>query len=229
MARKPSTKEPKPSAKPTKPPTTSPQRAPQTKPVAPGKTKGLVMPPGVRLEPDEVAPRPKPIGRPRKIDQTVRVEIPDGAKGRTQTRTLTVGDAFVLTLSCGCSVDTAASTVGISKQTVYDWLARGAELEGMEDVPERDAIYLDFADAVSRAREQVVTIALAGILEHAKTDWRAAAWFLERSRPQEYGRSTRVDVGGIGADGSRTTLAELMASAGTDPSTASDLDDPDLA
>lgn len=154
--------------------------------------------------------------------------IPNPKTGKAHPRILPLPEAFVKVIGTGVSIDTACAIVGISKQTVYDWLARAEEHRDADPVPDGEQDYLDFSDSLMRARETVVSIATAGIVEAGKSDWRAYGWFLERSRPEEWGRSTRVDLGAVGADGGRTTLAELMAAAVTDPSTASDDDDPDL-
>lgn len=158
--------------------------------------------------------KPKPTGRPSKIDQTVKVVNPKTGRQKT----VTVADAIVLCLDAGCTIDQAAGTVGISSRTIYDWLARAEEHAESEDVPKGEESYLQFSQAVTRAREKVVVLALQGILEAGKTDWRAFAWYLERSRPDQYGRRTRLDHGGVGGDGETLTLAELFARASNDPS-----------
>jgi hypothetical protein len=135
-----------------------------------------------------------------------------------------------MVLSCGCSVKTAASVVGITEFTIYDWLAKGQEYAGMESfkgLPPAAPSYVQFSKDVTRARERVVQLALDGIIEAGKEDWRALAWFLERSRPDEWGRRTRHDFGD--GKGGTMTLADLMAAAASEPSRASDADDPDLS
>jgi transposase-like protein len=162
--------------------------------------------------------KPKPVGRPSKIEQHVQVIDP---KTR-QTKVLTVGDAVVLCLEAGSTIDQAAGAVGISSRTIYDWLARAEEHAESEKVPAGEAPFLRFSQAVTRAREGVVVLALKGILEAGKADWRALAWYLERSRPDQYGRRTRLDHGGVGGDGETLTLAEVFARAVTDPPTDTD-------
>lgn len=208
------TKTPVPDSKPQRPARGEPDK-PKSKPRAPGRTKGS----GRRKR------EPRPTGRPTKIDQRVRVNLPQ-ADGKPKEVVMTVAEAVVAVLRSGCSIDTAASVVGIHRTTIYDWIARGEEFRGAEKVPAAERRFSDFADAVTRAREVVVQMALDGILEAGKADWRAYAWFLERSRPDEFGRRTRFELGD--GDGGTLTLAELMASAGTDPSSADDADDPDV-
>jgi hypothetical protein len=231
-ARKPTTKKPRPKSKPGKAPA-SPRRSPQRKQPAPpqrkGSAKAKAKPKSAPAKPATPRKRkPKAIGRPSKISQIVRVMVPE-KNGKLRAHYITVAAAFVKVLATGCSFETAATTVGVSKVTAYDWISRGEEVRDMEPVPADAEPFLNFANDVARAREQVVTLALAGVLEAGKADWRAFAWFLERSRPQEFGRQTRIDHGAIGADGGRLSMAELMAAAVADPSTASDDDDPDLS
>lgn len=240
MARKPTTKEPEPKSKPAAP-AEKPKREPTRKRRAPGKTKGKAAAPAKAKAPAKPKPKakpkakrkrskpkPKPVGRPSKIDQPVRVMVPHPTTGKPVAQILTVGDAFVKVLETGCSIETAAGAVGVSKRTVYDWLAQAEEHADSEAPPAGVEKFLHFSHAVTRAREQVVEFALGGILEAGKSDWRAYAWYLERSRPQEYGRSHKIDLGVQGTDGHRTSIAELMASAVNDPSSASDDADPDL-
>lgn len=204
----------KPKAPPAKP------KAKASKPKAP-KPKGKAT---------KRRPRRK-LGRPRMIDQMVTVELPAKGKKRRRQATkkqMTVGQAVVTVLACGCSIDTAASVVGITRTTIYDWIAKGQEFADAElkEIPKDQRVYTEFSDAVARAREMVVQLALDGIIEAGKEDWRALAWFLERSRPDEFGRRTRYDFGD--GKGGSLTLAELMASSVTDPSSADDSEDPDL-
>jgi hypothetical protein len=70
----------------------------------------------------------------------------------------------------------AAQVLGIGRRTVYDWRERSAEFA--EDYAGAQAAFLGRC-------EQVVANA-------ALTDWRAAAWFLERRSPEEWGRNRAV-------------------------------------
>lgn len=187
------------------------KRAPAKAPKGKGKGKGSGRP-------------RKPVGRPSKIEQHVKVVDPKTKRSKT----LTVGDAVVLILESGTTIETAAGAVGIGRSTVHDWIARGEEVRGLDasKLTAAQKTYLDFSDAVTRARESVVSLALAGVLAAGQADWRAFAWFLERSRPDDYGRRTRLDHGGVGGDGEKISLAELIARAAKDPSTADDADDP---
>lgn len=166
--------------------------------------------------------KPKAVGRPSKIEQHVKVIDP---KTRRQ-KVLTVGDAVVLCLEAGATIDQAAGAVGISSRSIYDWLARAEEHSESESPPAAELPFLRFSQAVTRAREGVVVLALKGILEAGKADWRALAWYLERSRPDQYGRRTRLDHGGVGGDGETLTLAEVFAKAVTDPPSPDDDDRP---
>ena len=56
----------------------------------------------------------------------------------------------------------------------------------------------DFSDAVSRARARAKADALGAIRVGMRDDWRAAAWFLERSFPEEFGRRDHVEIAPAG-------------------------------
>lgn len=195
----------------------------KTKTPAPRKTKAKAKPKAKGKAPAKAKRRrrkpaaPKPTGRPSKIAQHVEVLVK--LKGKEEKRILTVAEAIVLALAHGLTIEKAAETVGVSATTVHNWLARGEEWRDADVVPAGEEPFLEFLYATTRARAQAVELALAGIIEAGKEDWRAWAWFLERSFPDEYGRRTRLDHGGI-ADGETMTLAELFARSAKDKSTA---------
>jgi hypothetical protein len=55
--------------------------------------------------------------------------------------------------------------------------------------------YSGFSDAIKKAESEAEVRVVAHVLK-AATDgtWQAAAWWLERRRPHDYGRRDRVDV-----------------------------------
>lgn len=205
----------RPPAKPAKK-ETAPARS---KPRAPSRTKKAKAPAKRKRKAARKAPAPKPTGRPSKIEQHVEVVV-KLEKGKEEKRILTVAEAIVLALAHGLTIEKAAETVGVSATTVHNWLARGEEWREADSVPPGEEPFLEFLYATTRARAKAVELALGGIIEAGKEDWRAWAWFLERSFPDEYGRRTRLDHGGIGGDGETMTLAELFARSAKDKSTA---------
>ncbi len=81
---------------------------------------------------------------------------------------------IIAILSVGSSQRTAASYVGCSPQTI-------------RNTAERDP---DFAEQISRAQHSQELRYLKNVQKAADQEkyWRAAAWFLERKFPDEYGR-----------------------------------------
>lgn len=145
---------------------------------------------------------------------------------------LKTSEAIVRALQAGAFLKDAAQAAGIAESTVHAWLARGQQWvnpesgERLANVPKGDMPYLEFVESVEKSRAEAVIFNLAIIRQAAaRGHWQAAAWYLERTRPDEYGRRTRFDVGEKSGEG--MTLAQLLASAAADPDTANA--DPDLA
>jgi hypothetical protein len=90
-------------------------------------------------------------------------------------------------IRAGVPPETAAACAGIDESTFYRWLARGRRLEA-------EALYAKFAEAVKLALAEWETRDIMRIGEAAATDWRAAAWRLERRLPQRYGRRDRHEI-----------------------------------
>jgi hypothetical protein len=147
----------------------------------------------------EIEPKPKsgrraPLGRPTKLTPAIQ-------------------ETIASIIRSGNYLSTAAATVGIGNSTIGIWMQRGDS--DPEEHPDWE-IYRQFRDAVEGARAEAERRFL-GIIADAAGDgtWQAAAWFLERSAPQRWGRFNRIEV--TGADGGpvqvehRATLMDKLA------------------
>jgi hypothetical protein len=102
----------------------------------------------------------------------------------------------------GNTLKAACAYAGIGVQTMDDWRDR----------------FRDFRDALTRAQAAPEVRNVAIIQQAASEDWRAAAWWLERRRPEDYGRRVGLDVNlrrmaGRIADGEGLDALELIAEA----------------
>jgi len=88
---------------------------------------------------------------------------------------------------------TAAALVGIDEETFRRWMYLGER--GREP-------YRAFYAAVKNAEEEAVQSRIAVIQKAAQDgNWQAAAWWLERKFPAEWGRIDRVQAEITGKDG----------------------------
>ena len=111
-------------------------------------------------------------------------------------------------VSAGVTIDTACGAVGIDDSAYFRWVKRGSL---PEDHPDFDQKYRDFHDAAMQARANAEANAVIGITEQGPEDWRAFAWFLERSFPRKYGRLQTTQItGGEGGPITLAGLADLM-------------------
>lgn len=83
-------------------------------------------------------------------------------------------------IRAGNYIETSAHLGGIGISTLYEW---------------RDK-YPKFAEAIEKARAEAEAASVALVQSAAIENWQAAAWWLERSFPDKYGRRTRVEHGG---------------------------------
>ena len=104
-----------------------------------------------------------------------------------------VHDAIVASLRAGAYIETAAAAAGVSASTVHAWLRRA------EDHPDDcGSPFLEFLEAVERARAEAELEAISVIRDAAPRSWQAAAWYLERSYPKRWGRQAPKPVDGAG-------------------------------
>ena len=89
-------------------------------------------------------------------------------------------------LRLGCSWDAAGAHAGVERRTISDWRKRG------EDGEEPFATFLHEA---TRARDAAEVRMAAIVMKHAQEgNVGAAQWWLERRRPESWGRRERIEV-----------------------------------
>jgi hypothetical protein len=135
--------------------------------------------------------------------------------GRQTKLTPATHRIIVNAVSTGVPLITAAQYAGVASSTVRQWLQRG---EGHHD---RSAgkVYVAFVDAIKKAQaadevrrvtrleqaarggtvayEKTTTYPDGRVVREVKTaepQWTVDAWFLERSRPETWGRKERLDL-----------------------------------
>lgn len=143
--------------------------------------------------------KPKKKGRKPLILETRRVETQPQV-----FKDLTVGEhiCFVVRTS-GAYLKDAAAVCEVSESVVHKWRARGEEwIEEAEtseepvEVPPDEVPYVEFVQSLKKAQGNAVVWHLTNIRRAATDDWKASAWYLERTRPDEYGRRDRHQIEG---------------------------------
>ena len=110
------------------------------------------------------------------------------ASGRPTKYTTELGEQIVNLVRAGNYVETAANASGVSKNTIYDWMRKGAR---------GDKRYTTFSDAINKAMAQSEMWDLAQIAKaSAGGSWQASAWRLERKHPERYGRKDKHEHSG---------------------------------
>lgn len=102
-------------------------------------------------------------------------------------------------IKAGNYIETACALVGLSKTTVYDWLKQGRRIKDEADktgkrIKKADMPLVEFSNAIEKAMAFSEVKDLMTISDHAKHDWKAAAWRLERRFPNKWGRKDRVEA-----------------------------------
>lgn len=99
-------------------------------------------------------------------------------------------------LEAGNYLETAASLVGINRQSIRNWCREGARIidSGVEPKDKHEELLVYFLGAVEKAMATGEAKDLARIDSHADKQWQAAAWRLERRFPERYGQRTVSNV-----------------------------------
>ncbi|MFC3833492.1 hypothetical protein [Deinococcus rufus] len=110
--------------------------------------------------------------------------------GRKTKLTAQLQERFVRAIRAGNWVETCCDYCGINPDSYYEWMKRGTQ------GGEHNAIYRDFKRAVDEARASAEIESVARIRVSGQNgNWRADAWYLERSHPERWGKR-RVEVTG---------------------------------
>jgi len=91
-------------------------------------------------------------------------------------------------------METVACAMGISRQTIWHWRKWGkAEQRRLQDPHEmpdpNKELYLEFHQVYYQATAQALGRAISRVDKASKTNWMAAAWLAERSRPDLWGHN----------------------------------------
>ncbi len=101
----------------------------------------------------------------------------------------------------GNYVEDACEYAGLSRHTLYSWMRRGREeadrIAAGADPNPAEAIYVNILNTIEKARAEAV-VRNVTLIQNAARDgsWQAAAWWLERTRPAQYGRRLATEVSG---------------------------------
>lgn len=91
-----------------------------------------------------------------------------------------VRDPLITRIRNGSPIKEACASVGIQRDTYYKWMQRGEAATSGE--------YRDFYNDVEKAKADSIMESIIVVRKAAKENWQAAAWWLERRLPQEFGR-----------------------------------------
>jgi len=117
--------------------------------------------------------------------------------GRPTKLTKELTEEVAKYLRAGNYIETTAALVGINRDSIYEWLKRGAaEQERLMKNPrarlrKREEIFVEFSDTVKKAQAQSEAMLVGLVGKAAEKNWPAAAWRLERKFPDKWGRTER--------------------------------------
>lgn len=86
----------------------------------------------------------------------------------------------------GNYVEVACDFVGLDKSTFYDWMNKGKA--------HPHSVYADFSNAVKEARSDSEMMTVQVIKNAMLDNWQAAAWYLERSRPERWSKREHLEL-----------------------------------
>lgn len=102
-------------------------------------------------------------------------------RGRRSLLTPELEKQILDLVGAGNYYDDACEAAGFSHKTLYRWLE-------FAERPNAPAKYRELRDKLQRARAQGRTVHVTFLRLHAEKDWKASAFFLERSDPARWGR-----------------------------------------
>ena len=80
----------------------------------------------------------------------------------------------------GITAKEASITSGITEQTFYNWIQKGKEAKSGK--------YFEFFESIKKAEAELKASYEKIVKDAGEKTWTAAAWYLERKYPDEYGK-----------------------------------------
>lgn len=111
--------------------------------------------------------------------------------GRQTKLTETVKQTIIDNIEQGLNYESACLSANVSYSTFREWMRRGTDTDGNRQSNE---LYAEFAEDVNRAVARSEMNLLEGIRRAAETDWKAAAWILERRFPQHWSNNRKIKL-----------------------------------
>lgn len=122
---------------------------------------------------------------------------------QTGRRVATINDPkvklLIQALQGGNYIEHACHYADLAPSTVYRWLERGrtekqSQEQGNPPNP-AETPYIELCDSIEKARASAIVANVTIIQSAARNgQWQAAAWWLERSLPNQYGRKIQAEV-----------------------------------
>ncbi len=94
-------------------------------------------------------------------------------------------DEIVKRIRAGNYIKVACQAVGISQTSYFDWINKGEQ--GIEP-------YAEFLGAIKKAESEAHVHFVAIIAAQASSQWQAAAWWLERKYPGQWGKREKIEI-----------------------------------
>lgn len=108
-------------------------------------------------------------------------------------------DEICANISNGVINKDAAILSGISEATFYLWQKENDPNNPNEQKnPLNDEQRLEFLESIKKAEAQRKRNFISSIVKASNKTWQAAAWYLERVYPSEFGRLREMEVKGDG-------------------------------
>ncbi|NMG09784.1 hypothetical protein [Brasilonema sp. UFV-L1] len=110
--------------------------------------------------------------------------------GRPSKLTEETKQKLLQAIKAGVGIENACYYAGVSHKTVREWVRRG---EGTHERPTSNE-FAEFAEELNRAVVAAEITLSARIMTASTNDWRAAAWWLERQRPERWANTQKIEV-----------------------------------
>jgi hypothetical protein len=123
----------------------------------------------------------------------------------------------------GNFANVVAEAIGISERTWYNWMDQGEAIYNKyedlleedeeavkEELTERQWLYLQFFQSIKKATALAEIEVVSIIQAHAKKNWYAAAWYLERKNQDRWALKKDVQ----GGDGKEDAIDKLLKGVG---------------